>query len=207
MNLKALAQKSWVKSMQMTTVTFPLGDIIAQYLSYGDINLFRVFYMTIIGALSGLFFHVYFQYVDRRFDSGWVNTKKVLTTEILFVPIYYIFLFVALAIFQGKIWNFSEYIRETYLLTYLAGQVYWLVVNVINFNLFSPKNRIKVMACAYLPWGVYLSLVGHLGIQEKLVQYLGEYAYLDIQYVAVITGISLVGLWLIFKDERRLHND
>jgi len=202
-SIKNFFNQSWVKSTYLTAITFPIGDIIAQYLMYHAVDPFRVFYMAIIGGISGLMFHVYFPFVDRRFNKSWANTKKILTTEFLFVPLYYPVFFVLIAFFQGKLGYFGEYLRETYFITYLTGQLYWLTVNLINFNLFKPSQRIKVMACAYVPWGLYLSLVGHLDIQGQLVEHLGEFIYVDVKYICVLIALSVAGLWAIFRKKAR----
>jgi hypothetical protein len=146
-----------------------LGDSIYQAISDPSrensegIDLKAAARMALVGAtLHGPYFYATFSAVDTLFGPSTslvVILKKTLFVQSIVFPVYLYALFGYLGLLEGRKWPL-EVIANSIAKTpaaFIAGSVFWPIVNIVGFRLVPPQSRVIYLASTGVAWNTFIS--------------------------------------------------
>ncbi|CAH0558167.1 unnamed protein product [Brassicogethes aeneus] len=89
--------------------------------------------------------------------------KKILATELIFVPMVTLTGLTVMSTMSGKCWSgIVQDVDEKFADIVWFNWIYWPPMHVFKYIFFIPRHQGFFFKMAYLPWAIYLSWKYHL---------------------------------------------
>ncbi|XP_063623419.1 mpv17-like protein 2 [Cydia splendana] len=127
-----------------------------------DLN--RTAQMGFSGATAGVICHHWYNILDRIIIGRSLDMviKKLMLDQFVSSPIIILSFFATVAIFEENPWeNFTDEVRDKFLILYKAEWVVWPPAQIINFYFLPTKYRVLYDNTISLGYDIYTSKVKH----------------------------------------------